>query len=74
MKLDIDLLKAHLSRFADECKLTVEQIGDLADECSFIDDFKSRLDELCRKTIGKTSLEVLAGFGVRLPVSVVLKK
>jgi len=69
MKLDLDLLHNHLSRFADRCKLTIEQIGDLADECSSVDDFKSRLDELCRKTIGKNSLEVLAGFSVRLPDS-----
>ncbi len=65
MKLDLDLLKNHLNWFADGCDLTIKKIGDLADECSSVDDFKIKLDELCPN--GTTSLEVLAGFGVKLP-------
>lgn len=70
MKLNLTLLQKHLDKFADEFKLAIiKEIGNLAVECSSVDDFKSRLDELCDKNIGKTSLEVLAGFGVRLPES-----
>ncbi len=69
MRLDLTLLKNQLNRFADECRLTIEEIGALADRSFSVNEFKSRLDELCDKNIGKTSLEVLAGFGVRLPES-----
>lgn len=67
MRLDLDLLKKHLNWFADERNLTIKEIGDLADKCSSVDEFKSKLDELCLKKIGKTSLEMLAEFNVRLP-------
>lgn len=69
MKLDLDSLKEHLDKFADEFKLAIiKEIGNLAVECSSVDDFKSRLDELSHKTIGKTSLEVLMGLTpTRLP-------
>lgn len=67
MQLDLDLLKKQLNRFADECKLTPEKIGILADESASLDDFKISLDKLCRSRVGKTSLEILAGINVRLP-------
>ena len=70
MWLDLELLKNHLNRFADECELSPEKIGTLANESSSVDDFKNKLDELCRNKTGKTSLEILAGIGVRLPATV----
>jgi gas vesicle protein len=70
MRLDLDLLTKHLNRFADEGKLSPEEIGILADKSSSVDDFKTRLDELCQAKTGKNSLEILAGIGVRLPDTV----
>jgi hypothetical protein len=69
MRLDLDLLKNHLNRFTDECELSPEKIGTLANESSSVDDFKNKLDELCRDKTGKSSLEILAGIGVRLPAT-----
>ena len=63
MGLDLVLLKKHLKAFSVECNVTIEEIGVLADESSSVDDFKSKLDELC--PIGKTYSEVLAEFSVR---------
>lgn len=71
MRLDLDLLKKHLDSFADEFKLRViKEVGELADNSSSTDDFKIKLDKLCRDKTGKTSLEILAGIGVRLPTTV----
>lgn len=67
MRLNLDLFKNHLNRFVDESQLTPEKIGVLADEASSVDDFRNKLDELCRNKTGKTSLEILASIGVRLP-------
>lgn len=68
MELDPDSLKNHLNKFADESILIfIKEIGNLADKSLSADDFVSRLDQLCKKTIGKTSSELLAERSLRLP-------
>lgn len=70
MQLNIDLLRNHLTRFADEAQLPFEKIGMLADESLTAEDFKNKLDKLCFEKTAKTSLEILAGISVRLPNTV----
>ena len=65
MKLNLNLLKNHLHRFAYECNLTIKEIGELVDNSSSVSDFQNKLDELCEKYVSKTSSEVLAEFGIR---------
>lgn len=67
MRLNLDLLKNHLNRFADECQLPPEKIGTLAEISASVEDFKNKLDELCLNKTSKTSLEILAEISVRLP-------